>query len=64
MESHDGTGLALRAVGLDHLAAQGEPLAPIGLDESPTIVGVDIRLDDEDTLDLGGREEVGHGSTG
>ena len=60
VQADDGTRLAVAAVALDHLAALGEPLPPVGLDEDAALVAVDGRLDDVDTLDHVGRDDVGH----
>ncbi len=46
VQADDRAGLAVAAVALDHLAALGEPLAPVGLDEDAALVAVDRRLHD------------------
>jgi hypothetical protein len=60
VQAHHGTRPAVATVALDHLAAAGEPLAPVGLDEDAPFVAVDVGLDDHDPLDDIGREDVCH----
>ena len=58
MQSDERPGLAVGAVALHHLAAVGEPLAAIRLDEQAALIAVDRRLDDPHARDL---VALGHG---
>ena len=56
-----GSGLAVGAVALDHLAPVGKPLPAVRLDEQAALVAVDRRLDHHDP---GDRVALGHGRHG
>ena len=44
VESDDRALLLVGPVRLDHLAPEGEPRTPVGLDEPATVVAVDVRV--------------------
>ena len=51
MQPHDAAGLAVSPVGLHHLPAEGEPAAPVGLDENAPLVTVAVGPHYVDVLD-------------
>ena len=61
VEADNGAGLLLRPVGLDHLAAEGKPTAPIGLDEPTSFVAVGVGFHHDHVGDDLGLLDVGHG---
>ena len=62
VEAHDGAGLLLGPVGLDHLAARAATRSAVGLDEPSPLVPVDVGLDHDDVGDGVGGVDVGHGA--
>ena len=63
VEPHDGAGLAVAPVALDHLAAVRKPLAAVGLDEDPALVAVHRRVHDVDASDDAGLGDRRHALT-
>ena len=60
VEPDEGACDLLGAVALDHLAAPGEPLAPVGLDEAAPVVAEGGGLDELDVGDAGLVEDRRH----